>query len=51
MLVALARQIQGRAMEYVSYVPLGQYFFYRAYRDELSGVIPSTDAFFWNIRK
>jgi len=43
--------MQERAMEYVTYIPLGQYFFYRAYRDDVSGVIPSTDAFFWNIRK
>ena len=51
MLVDLARRMQARAMEHVTYVPLGQYFFFRAYRNELSGVIPSTDAFFWNIRK
>ena len=50
-LVELARRMQARAMEHVTYVPLGQYFFFRAYRDELSGVIPSTDAFFWNIEK
>ncbi len=49
--VALARQMQARAMDYVTYVPLGQYFFQRAYRNELSGVIPSTDAFSWNITK
>ena len=51
MLVDLARRMQARAMEHVTYVPLGQYFFFRAYRNEVSGVIPSTDAFFWNIRK
>ena len=50
-LVTLSRRMQERAMEYVTYIPLGQYFFYRAYRDDVSGVIPSTDAFFWNIRK
>ena len=51
MLVTLSRRMQERAMEYVTYIPLGQYFFYRAYRDDVSGVIKSTDAFFWNIRK
>ena len=51
MLGTLAKQMQARAMEYVTYIPLGQYFFYRAYRNEVSGVIPSTDAFFWNIEK
>ena len=25
-------------------------FLFRAYRDGVSGVIPSTDALFWNIR-
>ena len=51
MLADLARRMQARAMEYVTYVPLGQYFFYRAYRNEVSGVIESTDAFFWNVVK
>lgn len=50
-LVTLSRRMQERAMEYVTYIPLGQYFFYRAYRNDVSGVIPSTDAFFWNIQK
>ena len=47
----IARQIQARAMEYVTYVPLGQYFAYRAYRNEVSGVIPATDSLFWNIER
>ncbi len=50
-LVKLANRMQARAMEYVTYVPLGQYFFFRAYRDNISGVIPSVASFFWNIKK
>ena len=48
-LVVLAKQMQARAMEYVTYVPVGQYFFFRAYRDNVSGVIPSVVSYFWNI--
>ena len=48
---ALAKQMQERAMEYVTYIPLGQYFFYRAYRDNLTGVIPDVVSYFWNIEK
>lgn len=48
-LIVLAKQMQARAMEYVTYVPVGQYFFFRAYRDNVSGVIPSVVSYFWNI--
>jgi peptide/nickel transport system substrate-binding protein len=47
----LAKQMQERAMEYVTYIPLGQYFFYRAYSDKLTGVIPDVVSYFWNIEK
>ena len=47
----IAQQMQARAMEVVTYVPLGQYFFYRAYRDNVKGIIPAVIAFFWNIEK
>jgi peptide/nickel transport system substrate-binding protein len=50
-LKALAEQMQARAMEQVTYVPLGQYMFFRAYRDNVSGVIPSVVSYFWNIKK
>ncbi len=47
----LAERMQARAMEIVSYIPLGQYFFFRAYRDNVTGVIPSVISYFWNIQK
>ncbi|MEQ9639046.1 MAG: ABC transporter substrate-binding protein [Alphaproteobacteria bacterium] len=47
----LAEKMQARAMEIVSYIPLGQYFFFRAYRDNVTGVIPSVISYFWNIQK
>jgi peptide/nickel transport system substrate-binding protein len=50
-LMELSVKMQGRAMEYVTYIPLGQYFFFRAYRSDLSGVIPSVASFFWNIKR
>ena len=50
-LAVLAEQMQARAMEYVTYVPLGQYFFFRVYGDNVSGVIPSVSWYFWNIEK
>ena len=38
-------------MEFVPYVPLGQALFFRAYRTNINGVIPSVVSFYWNIRK
>ncbi|MGI9333373.1 MAG: hypothetical protein ACR2RL_09485 [Gammaproteobacteria bacterium] len=50
-LKTLSEQMPARAMEYVTHVPLGQYFFFRAYRDNVAGVVPSSSSYFWNIVK
>jgi len=47
----LAVQIQKRAYEVVPYVPIGQWYDYRAYRDNLEGVILAPVPFLWNITK
>ena len=47
----LASQVQQRAMDTVTYVPIGQYFQYRAMRDNVSGFIPAPVPFFWNLEK
>ncbi len=48
---ALAEQVQGRAMEIVTYVPIGQYQEPQAWRDDISGVIKSPVLVFWNMKK
>jgi len=47
----LAEAIQQRAYEQVTYVPLGQWFQPRAYRDHLSGLLKAPVPLFWNIEK
>ena len=47
----LASQVQQRAMDTVTYIPLGQYLENRAMRDNVSGFIPSPVPFFWNMEK
>ena len=47
----LAAQVQARAMEVVSYIPIGQYLYPIAYRDSISGIIKSPVAVFWNISR
>ena len=48
---ALAEQVQGRAMEIVTYVPIGQYQEPQAWRDNVTGVIKSPVLVFWNMKK
>ncbi|MDH3688245.1 MAG: ABC transporter substrate-binding protein [Gammaproteobacteria bacterium] len=46
----IARQVQQRAYEIVTYVPLGTYFAPRAYRsDRLEGLVKSPISIFWNV--
>ncbi len=47
----LAAQVQARAMEVVSYVPIGQYTYPIAYRDSIEGVIKGPIPFFWNVKR
>ena len=47
----LASQVQQRAMDSVTYIPIGQYFQYRAMRDNVSGFLPAPVPFFWNLEK
>ena len=47
----LASQVQQKAMDTVTYIPLGQYLENRAMRDNVSGFIPSPVTFFWNLSK
>jgi peptide/nickel transport system substrate-binding protein len=48
---ALADQVQARAMEVVTYVPIGQYLSKYAYRsDRLEGILKGPVPLFWNLR-
>ena len=47
----IAEDIQARANEIVTYIPIGQYQQPIAYRDSLSGVIQAPVHLFWNIKK
>ena len=47
----LAAQVQERAMDTVTYIPIGQYLQYRAMRDDVVGFIPAPVPFFWNLSK
>jgi peptide/nickel transport system substrate-binding protein len=47
----IATEVQARANEVVTYIPLGQFFAYRAYRKSINGMIDSPVPFFWNIEK
>ena len=47
----LASQVQQKAMDTVTYIPIGQYFQYRAMRDNVSGFLPAPVPFFWNLEK
>ena len=47
----LAAQVQARAMDVVSYVPIGQYTYPIAYRDSIEGVIKGPIPFFWNVKR
>jgi peptide/nickel transport system substrate-binding protein len=47
----LMDQIQELAMKDVPILPLGQYFSRTAFRKSISGVLPGSAAFFWNMRK
>ncbi len=49
--MSIAQEIQQRAMDIVTYVPLGQYMEPIAYRDNLEGVIKAPVTLFWNISK
>jgi peptide/nickel transport system substrate-binding protein len=47
----LMDDIQRVAFETVPSLPLGQYFSHTAYRNSVSGVLPGSAAFLWNVRK
>jgi peptide/nickel transport system substrate-binding protein len=47
----IAEQIQLRAMETASHVPLGQYFNPAALRKNVSGLVPGGAQVYWNIKK
>ena len=49
--VALAGQIQGRALETVPFVHCGQFQIRTAYRSYLSGVIEGSAAYMWNVKR
>ncbi|MDP6768986.1 MAG: ABC transporter substrate-binding protein [Arenicellales bacterium] len=47
---ALADQVQARAMDVVTYVPIGQYLSKHAYReDRIAGILKGPVPFFWNV--
>ena len=47
----LMDQIQRVAFDDVPSLPLGQYFSRTAFRENVTGVLPGSAAFFWNVRK
>ena len=47
----LASQVQERAMDSVTYIPIGQYLQYRAIRDNVSGFLSAPVPYFWNLSK
>ena len=48
---ALADKVQARAMDVVTYVPIGQYLGKYAYReDKIKGILKGPVTFFWNIQ-
>ncbi len=49
--VALADEIQTRALEQVPFVLCGQFKIRTAYRSSLSGLIEGSGAYMWNIRR
>jgi hypothetical protein len=49
--VALADEIQARALDQVPFVLCGQFKIRTAYRSSLSGLIEGSGAYMWNIRR
>ena len=47
----IAEEVQKRAYEIVTHLPLGQYVEPVAYRNTLSGVLDAPVPLFWNVRK
>ena len=47
----LASQVQQKAMDTVTYIPIGQYLQFNAIRDNVTGFLPSPVTFFWNLAK
>ena len=47
----LASQIQQKAMDSVTYIPIGQYLQFNAIRGNVTGFLPSPVTFFWNLAK
>jgi peptide/nickel transport system substrate-binding protein len=43
--------IHRTAFESVPILPLGQYFVRTAFRSNLTGIVPGSAAFFWNVRR
>ena len=49
--ISLAKQIQKRAYEVVTYVNFGEFNTPYAYRNNLTGLLSSPVPFFWNVEK
>ena len=47
----LASQVQQKAMDTVTYIPIGQYLQFHAVRENVTGFLPSPVTFFWNLSK
>ncbi|MBC7636833.1 MAG: hypothetical protein H7251_14650, partial [Acetobacteraceae bacterium] len=47
----ISEQIQLEAINYVPYIPLGQYIQATAWRSNLTGLLRGPAAVFWNISK
>ena len=47
----LASQVQEKAMDTVTYIPIGQYLQYRAIRENVSGFLSAPVPYFWNLSK
>lgn len=47
----IAAEIQKEAFESVPYIPVGEFFFYTAFRKDLEGVNLAPALFMWNVEK
>jgi peptide/nickel transport system substrate-binding protein len=46
----IAADLQGKALDLVPYLPIGQYFYRTACRNDITGIIPGQFVF-WNVRR
>jgi peptide/nickel transport system substrate-binding protein len=48
---AIARRLNKAAFDHVLYAPLGWYLVHKAYRKNVTGIVPGPASFFWGVSK